>query len=77
MRGPTLGVYFKEAVSVKEKFNVPQLQPTLCKAKIFKLFRAMCMIKLSRTFGKKGWSLKRPWLLIGAELFISFGKAQS
>ena len=34
------------------------------------------MIKLSRTFGK-GWSLKRPWLLIGAELFISFGKAQS
>ena len=34
MRGPTLAVYFKEVVSVKEKFNVPRLQPTLCKAKI-------------------------------------------
>ena len=45
--------------------------------KFCKLFRAMCMIKLSRTFGKKGWSLKRPWLLIGAELFTSFGKGQS
>ena len=34
MRGPTLGVYFKEVVSVKEKSNVPRLQPTLCRAKI-------------------------------------------
>ena len=34
MGGPTLGVYFKEVVSVKEKCNVPRLQPTLCKAKI-------------------------------------------
>ena len=33
MRGPALGVYFKE-VSVKKKFNVPRLQATLCKAKI-------------------------------------------
>ena len=46
-----------------------------------KLYRAMCLIKLgsSQTFKecvKRAGLLKRPWLLIGAELFISFSKAE-
>ena len=41
----------------------------------------MCMIKLvsSQAFkerSERAGLLKRPWLLIGAELFISFRKAE-